>query len=395
MQDVLERVNLMAPVNSTVLITGESGTGKELAARGLHRLSSRRGKAFIAVNCSALPESLLESELFGHEKGAFTGATSRRKGVFELADTGTLFLDEIGEMSLSVQTRLLRVLESRRFMRVGGDVEIEVDVRVVAATNSDLAAGVSHGRFRRDLYYRLNVLHLHMPPLRDRKSDIPGLIRGLIAELSAAHGREFKGLSKEAMQILLEYSWPGNVRELRNLLESMVVLAPGQVIQAEDIPVQIRNAGGEAYLPVPAFAAATQGVAADRSAVVRLPEMEFIFRTLVELKIDVDELRTEFERYQTEHPEAGQMRSSLAPMAADAIEVGDGGIRFADGAVENGEPPEDFIEFSIGMTMAELERAAILATLEKVGGNRRRAAERLAIGERTLYRKLKEYGIEI
>ncbi|MEN8143796.1 MAG: sigma-54 dependent transcriptional regulator [Gemmatimonadota bacterium] len=394
MQDVLERVNLLAPVNSTVLITGESGTGKELAARGIHGLSRRRGKPFIAVNCGALPESLLESELFGHEKGAFTGATSRRKGVFELADTGTLFLDEIGEMSLSVQTRLLRVLESRRFMRVGGDAEIEVDVRVITATNSDLASGVRSGRFRRDLFYRLNVLHLHMPPLRDREPDIPGLIRGLIAELSAEHSREFKGLSAEAMQILLDYSWPGNVRELRNLIESMVVLAPGQVIQAEDIPVQIRNAGREGHLPVPSFSAPTEPAGPDGGAVVRLPEMEFIFRTLVELKIDVDDLRTEFERYRAEHPEAGQVRSSLPPLAGQAIEVGDGGVSFADGAGEYEEPADDSIMFGPGMTMADLERAAILATLEKVGGNRRRAAERLAIGERTLYRKLKEYGIE-
>jgi DNA-binding NtrC family response regulator len=237
-----------------------------------------------------------------------------------------------------------------------------------------------------------------MPPLRDRKSDIPGLIRALITELSSAHSREFKGLSAEAMQILLDYSWPGNVRELRNLIESMVVLAPGQVIQAEDIPVQIRNPGGEAHLPVPAFAPGSQPLVPDGSAVVRLPEMEFIFRTLVELKIDVDDLRTEFERYRAEHPEAGQRRTSLAPMAAEAIEVGDGGVSFADGGPdgtpEHEEPSDDFIQFNGEMTMADLERAAILTTLERVGGNRRRAAERLAIGERTLYRKLKEYGIQ-
>ncbi|MBT8479816.1 MAG: sigma 54-interacting transcriptional regulator, partial [Gemmatimonadetes bacterium] len=221
-REALDRIYLIAPVNSTVLITGESGTGKELAARAIHLVSPRRSKPFIAMNCAAVPESLLESELFGHEKGAFTGATSRRRGMFELADGGTLLLDEIGEMPLQLQTRFLRVLETRRFMRVGGDTEIRVDVRVIAATNQDLREAVRRGSFRRDLYYRLNVLHLELPSLRHRKPDIPILVRYFVREVSEAHDREFKGLAPEAMQILLEYDWPGNVRELRNLVESMV-----------------------------------------------------------------------------------------------------------------------------------------------------------------------------
>ncbi|MFW6089806.1 MAG: sigma 54-interacting transcriptional regulator, partial [Gemmatimonadota bacterium] len=202
-REVLGRISTIAQVQSTVLVTGESGTGKELVARAIHSLSARRGGPFIAVNCAAIPESLLESELFGHEKGAFTGASSRRKGMFELADGGTLLLDEIGEMPLLLQTRLLRVLESKRFMRVGGDTEIEVRVRVIAATNQDLRAAVRRGTFRKDLYYRLNVLAVQLPPLRERRSDIPLLIRRFIDEFSRAHDREFKGLSPEAMQILL------------------------------------------------------------------------------------------------------------------------------------------------------------------------------------------------
>ena len=193
MREVLERISTIAAVQSTVLVTGESGTGKELAARAIHQLSPRRARPFIAVNCAAIPETLLESELFGHEKGAFTGATSRRKGMFELADAGTLLLDEIGEMPPALQTRLLRVLETRSFMRVGGDVEIKVNVRVIAATNQQLRESVRTGSFRKDLYYRLNVLRVDLPPLRRRRSDIPILVRRFIDELSQIHERGFKG----------------------------------------------------------------------------------------------------------------------------------------------------------------------------------------------------------
>ena len=300
--EVIERIHMLAPVNSTVLITGESGTGKELAARAIHRYSPRRGKPFIAVNCASIPETLLESELFGHEKGAFTGATSRRKGMFELADQGTLLLDEIGEMPLPLQTRLLRVLETQKFMRVGGDSEISVDVRVIAATNRDLRQAVEEGTFRRDLYYRLNVLHLDLPPLRDRPSDIPILVRRFIEDFSRQHDREFKGLSGEAMEILLEYAWPGNVRELRNLIESMVVLAPGAVIRADDIPPDIRYSSGRSMLPG-STASSLSGyeIPEDESgtSALQLPQIEFLFRTLVEMKIDLEDLRSDFDRFRT------------------------------------------------------------------------------------------------
>ncbi len=389
-REVLERVSLIAPVNSTVMITGESGTGKELVARAIHQLSPRRARPFIAVNCAALPESLLESELFGHEKGAFTGATSRRKGMFELADGGTLFLDEIGEMALATQTRLLRVLETRRFMRVGGDTEIQVDVRVIAATNSDLEAAVQAGGFRRDLYYRLNVLSVVIPPLRQRRQDIPALVRAFIHEFSESHDSEFKGLAPEAMEVLLSYSWPGNVRELRNLIESMVVLAPGSVIREEDIPPEIQAGRGNAMLPVPRHLA--PGAAALTASGDTAPQLEFIFRTLVELKLDVEDLRQEFVRYRRTHPElleAGEVWTPAGEEIAVPLELS----MSEAGESANGE--DETIAFRPGMTMAELEREAIVATLKQVSGNRRKAAEMLRIGERTLYRKLREYEIEL
>ncbi len=387
-RDVLERIHLIAPVNSTVLLTGESGTGKELVARAIHRYSQRRGKAFIAVNCAALPESLLESELFGHEKGAFTGATSRRQGMFELADGGTIFLDEVAEMPPPTQTRLLRVLEQRRFMRVGGDQEIEVNVRVITATNRDLKRAVHGGAFRRDLYYRLNVLQVELPPLRERRTDIPILVRRFIREFTLAHDREFKGLTSEAMEILLDYDWPGNVRELRNLVESMVVLAPGSTIRAEDIPGEIRHGRGRALLPVWAGGASREtSVVPAGGGGEQIPEMEFIFHTLIDLKMDVEDLRREFERYRDTHPEllggeVGHGTEIEIPAVLDESEFED-------------EPEEPTIEFHPGMTMSELEREAIIATLRDVGGNRRKAAEKLGIGERTLYRKLREYEIEL
>ncbi|HSM09896.1 MAG TPA: sigma 54-interacting transcriptional regulator [Gemmatimonadota bacterium] len=401
-REVLGRISTIAQVQSTVLVTGESGTGKELVARAIHSLSARRGGPFIAVNCAAIPESLLESELFGHEKGAFTGASSRRKGMFELADGGSLLLDEIGEMPLLLQTRLLRVLESKRFMRVGGDSEIEVRVRVIAATNQDLREAVRRGSFRKDLYYRLNVLAVQLPPLRERRSDIPLLIRRFIDEFSRTHDREFKGLSPEAMQILLDYEWPGNIRELRNLVESMVVLAPGEVIQADDIPLTVRETSGRALIPLRSGERLSdrQPVPTDDESVGQLPQMEFLFRTLVEMKIDLEDLRAEFERFRRRHAERAddgwEDTGDMPVPAGRSIEAALAPIEVRGGEDETDETdePAPTIRLEPDMTMADIERAAITIALDEVDGNRRRAAERLGIGERTLYRKLKEYDIE-
>ena len=395
-REVLIKVEQMAPVTSTVLIEGESGTGKELVARAMHRLGPRRSRPFIAVNVGALPETLLESELFGHEKGAFTGAAERRIGRFELANTGTLFLDEIGDIPPSTQVKLLRVLEERAITRVGGTDPIPVDVRVVTATNRPLREQVAEGTFRSDLYYRINVLSIYLPPLRERREDIPILVRRFIQEFSAQHDRPFHGVSADALQILVDYPWPGNVRELRNLVESMVVLSPGHEIQSADIPGEIRDAGSR-FLPVHVgpLMRARDGAGGR--------EMEFIVRSLVELKLQVEELRRRTEQVAAVAP-AGHVSAVSSFNSGPAPALGPGtstdaagasaGVMVREGiAAPGAPPPPNVVTVSPGMTMAQIERAAIEAALRETRGNRRRAAEMLGIGERTLYRKLREYEI--
>ncbi|WP_449246887.1 sigma-54-dependent transcriptional regulator [Desulfarculus baarsii] len=244
MRQVFALVDKVADAKATVLITGESGTGKELIARALHSRSSRAEEPFVAVNCMAITETLLESELFGHERGSFTGATERRKGRFELAHRGTLFLDEIGEISPTTQVKLLRVLQERTFERVGGNQPIAVDVRIVAATNRDLGAMVKKGAFREDLFYRLNVVRLDMPPLRERTDDLPLLVAHFVKKYAAEVGRQPPTVSAEAMQALYRHPWPGNVRELENALERAVILAGGE-ITASDLPLEMQGGRGE------------------------------------------------------------------------------------------------------------------------------------------------------
>ena len=380
-REVLVKVEQIAPVSSTVLIEGESGSGKELVARAIHRLSPRRNKPFIAVNVGALPETLLESELFGHEKGAFTGAAERRLGRFELANTGTLFLDEIGEIPISTQVKLLRVLEEREVTRVGGSEPISVDVRVVAATNRPLHEHVESGEFRSDLYYRLNVLRIYLPPLRERRDDISLLVRKFVEELASMHDRKFHGISGDAMQLLTEYPWPGNVRELRNLVESMVVLSPGHEIEPDDLPRHIREPAGARLLPVHVgpITRATEGAGGAGR------ELEFIVRSLIELKLQVEELRR---RMDEERVGRENWLGEARPVAE--IEVGAG--QMARGIEPRDDSqPSNVVTIRPGMTMAEIEKAAIEAALKETRGNRRKAADLLGIGERTLYRKLREY----
>jgi DNA-binding NtrC family response regulator len=315
MQALFRQMELVAPTRSNVLIVGESGTGKELVANALHENSPRRAARFLPINCAAIPAEILESELFGHEKGAFTGATGRKLGKFELADKGTLFLDEIGELPLEMQVKLLRVLEQRELMRVGGTETIKIDIRLIAATNADLEFAVEHGRFRSDLYYRLKVVTLRIPPLRERRDDIPRLANHFLSQFARENDRERMRFSPEAMRALVEARWEGNVRELRNLVESLVVLTPHDEIRPEDLPDEY----------------AGEGPPGERGAA----------------------------------PEP----SPETPLAA-------GGP-----AATGGEP----------RTMEEIERDAILSTLERTRGNRTQAAEVLGIGLRTLQRKLKDY----
>ena len=248
MRRVFEVVEQVAPTRASVLITGESGSGKEVVAEAIHRLSPRAEQPLIKVHCAALAETLLESELFGHERGAFTGAVGRKRGRFELAHTGTIFLDEIGEISPAVQIKLLRVLQDRAFELVGGEQTIKVDVRVIAATNRDLSAEIAAGRFRDDLFYRLNVVNIRVPPLRERREDIPILAAAALKALSAENGKRIDGFDAEASQRLWDYEWPGNVRELQNGIESAVVMARGSVITAADLPPHIREESGDAYV---------------------------------------------------------------------------------------------------------------------------------------------------
>ncbi len=241
MQRVQELIKKVSDSKASVLITGESGVGKELVARAIHKLSSRKDKTMINVHCAALSETLLESELFGHEKGAFTGADHLQKGRFELAHGSTIFLDEIGEINQSVQIKILRVLQEKKFERVGGEQTIDVDVRVVAATNRNLEEEVKAGRFREDLYYRLNVIHIHVPPLRERKDDIPLLVNEFLKEFNVENNKKIKGLDNRAKTAMFKYDWPGNIRELRNCIESAVVLCSGDTITLEDLPPSVSS----------------------------------------------------------------------------------------------------------------------------------------------------------
>jgi transcriptional regulator with PAS, ATPase and Fis domain len=277
MQEVARQIEQVAPTDATVLVLGESGTGKELVARTIHDHSARRRGPFVAVNCAAIPETLLESEIFGHEKGSFTGATGRRPGCFELADEGTLFLDEIAEMSPATQVKFLRVLQDGRFRRVGGQAEIAVDVRVIAATNKSPAKALQDGALREDLYYRIAVFTLALPPLRERPEDLGELVRVLLEELDERHQRSVRGVDEPALAVLRRYAWPGNVRELRNVLERAVIVCPGDLIGVAHLP------SPPAAVAVPAEAAA--GQAADDvhlhvGTTVDEAERRLILRTL-------------------------------------------------------------------------------------------------------------------
>ena len=248
LQEVLRQISLVAPEDVTVLLLGESGVGKELIAKAIHDNSPRKSKPFIAVNCMALSAGIIESELFGHEKGSFTGAVGKREGRFEAADGGTLFLDEIGELSLSIQVKLLRVLQERCFERVGGTKTVKVDVRLITATNVDLQQAVMEKRFRDDFYYRLNTFTVNIPPLRERREDIPVLANHFIAEMNNRTGKQIKGLSKGSLIVFKEYSWPGNIRELRNAVEYAFVLEKEEEIQPENLPPTLT--GKEEPLPL-------------------------------------------------------------------------------------------------------------------------------------------------
>jgi transcriptional regulator with PAS, ATPase and Fis domain len=268
MRKVYQIIEQAAPTSASMLIWGESGTGKELVAKTIHQLSPRAGFPFVAINCAAIPETLLESEIFGHEKGAFTGAADRRQGCFELADHGTLFLDEIGEMTPATQVKLLRVLQERTFRRLGGRQEQSVDVRVIAATNVDPADAVQKGKLREDLFYRLNVFAIRLPTLRDRKEDLPLLIQAFINEFNQRNQRSIAGVDHQAMRLLESYQWPGNVRELRNVIERATILAPGPFIEIAHLPPVLTAEPSPVSQPQVALAPGTTVEEAERRLIM-------------------------------------------------------------------------------------------------------------------------------
>ena len=366
MQELRERILLVAPTPvSTILITGESGAGKDVVAQALHHYSERRDKPFKPINCAAIPENLLESELFGHEKGAFTDARAQHKGIFEQANGGTVFLDEIGEMSQMAQLRLLRVLDQREVTRVGGSAAVPIDIRVISATNKDLQEAVAHRQFRLDLYHRLKVVELAIPPLRQRTEDIPLLVDYFVAQLTGETQGRFEGFSTAAMDLLLDYDWPGNVRELRNLLERQVFLGPRRPLNPQDLlPHLERPPLLERHLPV------ATGKTPDQS------ERELIYFALLDLKREVAELRRMLEE-QLLRP---SQPTPVYPLEEPLIDAG----------------PQERVESPIEPlpTLKDLEKEAIETALRRVGGNRKKAAEILAISPRTLYRKLDDYDLK-
>ena len=327
MRAIFSLIERVAPSNVSVLVTGESGTGKELVARSLHELSGRRHKPFVAVNCAAIPETLIESEIFGHEKGAFTGAVERRAGCFELAEEGTLLLDEIGEMPAATQAKLLRVLEGRRLRRLGSKIETPVDVRVVAATNKDPEKAVQDGELRGDLYYRLNVFSIQMPPLRDHISDVPAIADRMIADMNERHGCAVRGLRDTLLDRMKGYAWPGNVRELRNTIERAVILAGSGLLGVEHLPPNFGEAGFAPPVGRPRPVAMSGGVMSTGSL-------------------------SEAERFRRE---------------------------------------ENTVRVEVGTTVDEAERQLILKTLISTHNNKTKAAEILGISSKTLQNKLKEY----
>jgi DNA-binding NtrC family response regulator len=359
-EEIIRTIGTVAPTDLSVLINGESGTGKELVARAIHNLSNRSDKPLISVNTGAIPEGILESELFGHEKGSFTGAIGQKKGYFEAADEGTIFLDEIGEMALNTQVKLLRVLEESEFMRVGGTDTFKVNVRLVAATNKNLESAVKNGEFRKDLYFRLKAVTIELPPLRRRKEDIPLLITTFTSYFAEQENFQFKGFSPDAVRLMKEYDWPGNVRELRNFVETALILNKGDIVNSSFIGANLNIRSNSKNLPVPLNRPHDQA------------ERELIYRTLWALKLDVDEIKHMLVDIQGR---AYQGDNNDYPMSESEIIKGD----------ENFELKPT--------TLAAMERDMIKQTLQKFAGSRRKTARALQISERTLYRKIKEYGL--
>lgn len=344
-------IRQVAPTDVTVLLTGESGVGKEVAAKEIHRLSKRSGMPFITVNCGAIPEGIIESELFGHQKGSFTGAIETRKGYFELANKGTIFLDEIGELPLSIQVKFLRIIENGEYMKVGGGKTENIDVRIIAATNKNLEYQMSIKAFRADLYYRLRSINIHIPPLRERKEDIEPLLNYFVKTFCEKNPVKFRGISSKALEYIINFDWPGNARQLRNFTESLLTLHPDKKIELDDVVKQLNISMNGKNLPAP--------VSGFRGG----DEREFLFRALFELKTDIMDIKN-------------QLENLNAPLN------------------ENGNAfliPENKLE---NITYDDFEQELLTYYWNKYDGNINKIAKKLNLSYKTLYRKYKLYGLK-
>ena len=384
----------VAATDLTVLITGESGTGKDVFPKIIHQNSARKHGQYFAVNCGAIPEGTIDSELFGHEKGSFTGAVNERKGYFEIADKGTLFLDEVGELPLSTQARLLRVLENGEFIRVGGSKVMKTDVRIVAATNVDLPLAIEKGRFREDLYYRLNTIPIHIPALRERKGDIPLLFRKFAADFAERNHIPPITMTPDAMRMLENYRWDGNVRQLKNVTEQISIMETDRTITAETLAKYLPNRV-QSNLPM---------LLPREDTPDGMSERDLLYRVLFDMKKDIAELRAQVNNMTGNQP-MEQTYVSPAPVT----QIGDTVVT----RVSQNEPEvneQEFTEFvpaedahygvvSSGTTdnlsLEHHEKEMIIKALEAHRGKRKDAAKALGISERTLYRKINEYGIDL
>ena len=386
----------VAATNLTVLITGESGTGKDVFPKIIHQNSARKHGPYFAVNCGAIPEGTIDSELFGHEKGAFTGAVGERKGYFEIADKGTLFLDEVGELPLSTQARLLRVLENGEFIRVGGSKVMKTDVRIVAATNVDLPLAIEKGRFREDLYYRLNTIPIHSPALRERKGDIPLLFRKFATDFAEHNHIPPITLTPDAVKMLESYRWDGNIRQLKNVTEQISIMETERSITAETLAKYLPNKV-QSSLPM---------LLPHDDSMDSVNERDLLYRVLFDMKKDIAELRAQVNKMNAGRPvEQNFVQSNPVTQIGDTVVT-----RVSQSEPEAAEP--EFTEFipaeetthygvvSTGSTAETLslehhEKEMIIKALEAHKGKRKDAAKALGISERTLYRKINEYGIDL
>ncbi len=375
----IERAVKVAPIDLSVLVTGESGSGKEFFPKIIHAFGSRKHKKYIAVNCGAIPEGTIDSELFGHEKGSFTGAISARKGYFEEADGGTIFLDEVAELPLTTQARLLRVLETGEFLKVGSSMVQKTDIRVVAATNVDLIKAVEKGKFREDLYYRLSTVVINVPSLHDRGEDIPLLARKFAADFSEKYITAPISFSEDARRAMMLYRWPGNVRQLKNIVEQLALFEAGTEVNRrtliESLPLD--HSGNSSLITTP-------------RATSYEAEREMLWQTVYSLRNELAELRARFDGISPEHtPYPSSHAATQSLIKYNPI---DPSIHFGTQPHENSSTIEDVEAMP---TLEDSERDAVIAALKRNNGNKKRAAEQLNISQRTLYRKIHDFGLDL